>query len=116
MKLTAGNLASKPLVGRPLLPSSKSTQVIQRTATVPRANILDKLISLGGDKDVAIPSFRYDPSMQRWVKSNRPEGDIDVADTVIQPMSGPAYTVWPVMHAFLTAKKLKSVNEDEVRC
>lgn len=32
----------------------------------------------------------------------------------VTPLSGAAYTVWPVMHQYLTTKKkLKSVNQDE---
>ena len=33
--------------------------------------------------------------------------------TTVTPLSGAPYTVWPIMHTFLTSKKLKSVNQDE---
>ena len=32
---------------------------------------------------------------------------------VVTPMSGMPYTVWPVMHMYLTQKKLKTINQDE---
>jgi rhodanese-related sulfurtransferase len=56
------------------------------------------------------PGFRFDPNFQRWVKAPRLAGK---SNTTITPLSGPAFTAWPVMHYFLTEKKLKSVDKSE---
>jgi rhodanese-related sulfurtransferase len=60
------------------------------------------------DDDVV--GFRFDPSMQRWVRA--PHLKADRLEMTVQPLSGAAYTVWPVMHTYLTSKKLKSVDQD----
>ena len=54
--------------------------------------------------------FRFDPSMQRWVRA--PHLKAEATQTTVQPLSGGAYTVWPVMHTYLTGKKLKTVDQD----
>lgn len=48
---------------------------------------------------------------QRWVKA--PNKKVDESMLVVTPMSGMPYTVWPVMHTYLTKKKLKSINKDQ---
>lgn len=57
--------------------------------------------------------FVFDPSMQRWVRSKNRQ--VDPAQLVVTPKSGMPYTVWPVMHTYLTQKKLKSCSIDEAR-
>ncbi|KAI7840270.1 hypothetical protein COHA_006052 [Chlorella ohadii] len=61
----------------------------------------------GGD---GAPGFKFDGSMQRWVRDDRFAGK---SMTTVQPLSGTAYTVWPVMHTYLTEKGLKQVDEEE---
>lgn len=55
--------------------------------------------------------FVFDPSMQRWVRAKNKK--VDPAQLVVTPKSGMPYTVWPVMHTYLTNKKLKSCNQDQ---
>jgi len=57
--------------------------------------------------------FVFDPSMQRWVRSKNRQ--VDPAQLVVTPKSGMPYTVWPVMHTYLTQKKLKSCDIDQAR-
>lgn len=54
--------------------------------------------------------IRYDANMQRWVKDDR-VGEMD--EVVVQPMTGAAYTIWPVCHASLTSKGLKGVDAEK---
>lgn len=49
--------------------------------------------------------------MQRWIRAPNAKPTKDMF--TVTPLSGSAYTVWPVMHQYLTKKKLKSVNQDE---
>ena len=51
-------------------------------------------------------------SPQRWVRDPRWKGK---SITTVKPLSGGSYTVWPVMHGYLTGKKLQTVDVDEVR-
>lgn len=48
--------------------------------------------------------------MQRWVRDDRFIGKT-MAPTV-QPLSGTAYTVWPVMWMYLQERGLKQVDEE----
>jgi len=53
--------------------------------------------------------MKWDGANLRWVKNK------DAYFTaVVTPKSGVAYTVWPVVHTFLTEKKLKSMPAAEV--
>jgi rhodanese-related sulfurtransferase len=61
-------------------------------------------------KDDDVVGFRFDPSMQRWVRA--PHVKADRLEMTVQPLSGAAYTVWPVMHTYLTGKKLKTIDQD----
>lgn len=60
--------------------------------------------------------FRYDPSMQRWVRDNRVDLDFDDAefDPMVRPKTGSAYVLWPIMHSELMDYNLKSITPDEV--
>lgn len=50
--------------------------------------------------------------MQRWIRAPNYKPTKEMF--TVTPLSGSAYTVWPVMHRFLTQKKLKTINQDEV--
>ena len=63
------------------------------------------------EEEEMFTGFRYDPSMQRWIRAPNAKPTKDMF--TVTPLSGSAYTVWPVMHQYLTKKKLKSVNQDE---
>lgn len=52
--------------------------------------------------------FRFDESMQRWVRDDRFKGK---SMTLVRPKSGMPYTVWPVMHTYLVQKGLQSINQ-----
>jgi rhodanese-related sulfurtransferase len=57
--------------------------------------------------------FIWDGSMQRWRRAkNR---DVDPAQLTVTPKSGMPYTVWPVMHTYLTQKKLKSCTIEQAQ-
>ncbi|KAL6769906.1 hypothetical protein ACKKBG_A32820 [Auxenochlorella protothecoides x Auxenochlorella symbiontica] len=55
--------------------------------------------------------FRYDASMQRWVKDARYTGA--KYNTLITPKSGTPYTIWPVMHTELVRRKVRCVEPEE---
>jgi hypothetical protein len=54
---------------------------------------------------------RWDPALQRWLPTKE---KTDSTLTVIKPLTGSEYTVWPIMHSYLTKKKLKSIKGEEV--
>lgn len=55
--------------------------------------------------------FKWDGSNLRWVRDDRYAGISK--NTFIQPKTGPAYTIWPVVHAELTEAGVKSVTAEE---
>ncbi len=63
-------------------------------------------------KEEDVVGFRFDPSMQRWVRAPHLTGKTDRLETTVTALSGGTYTVWPVMHTYLTGKKLKTVDQD----
>ena len=46
-------------------------------------------------KDVKA-GIKWDPAMSRWIRDDKLAGKVD-APVEIQPKSGSAYTIWPVM-------------------
>eukprot|EP00884_Botryococcus_braunii_P023268 jgi/Botrbrau1/9625/Bobra.0131s0005.1 len=75
------------------------------------------------NKDDDEVRFRWNPAQSRWesVTAARDKGGKYSLDkweaggvATIQPKSGAAYTVWPVIHANLTKAKLKSLPAQEV--
>ncbi|MEW5304456.1 MAG: hypothetical protein WDW36_007066 [Sanguina aurantia] len=57
-----------------------------------------------------IKGLKYDGSNLRWVRDER-YGSMN--SYTVQPKTGIAYTVWPVVHTVLTEKKLKRVTVEE---
>ncbi|KAK3250866.1 hypothetical protein CYMTET_39778 [Cymbomonas tetramitiformis] len=56
-------------------------------------------------------SFKYDPAMQRWVKSKSEMAfDDPEFDPTVIPKSGSAYTLWPVVHSELMDRNLQSID------
>lgn len=53
--------------------------------------------------------WKFDGSMQRWVRDDRLAGK---SLTTVTPLSGTSYTVWPVMWDYLNRKGLKQVEEE----
>ena len=49
--------------------------------------------------------------LQRWVRA--PNKKVDPSMLVVTPKSGMPYTVWPVMHTYLSRKKLKTINQEQ---
>lgn len=68
------------------------------------------------------PRFKYDFANSRWIRVKKgskfdtdkytPEKWEEGGATVVTPKSGTAYTVWPVIHAELTRRKLPSVDAE----
>lgn len=106
MQLAAKPFTSNDLRIKPSRQSNRRAGVI----TPIRANLLDKLLNPTKEEEKPL-FFKYDPSMQRWVRSKSKAPS--AAETTMQPMSGPSYTVWPVCWAYLVSKKLKSIDEEE---
>ncbi|KAJ9519247.1 hypothetical protein QJQ45_017897 [Haematococcus lacustris] len=65
----------------------------------------------GAPKDASAIGFKWDGSNLRWVRDDRYIGVEQ--QTMIVPKSGTPYTVWPVIHAELTARNLQSVTAAE---
>eukprot|EP00197_Chlamydomonas_leiostraca_P009640 CAMPEP_0202865800 /NCGR_PEP_ID=MMETSP1391-20130828/6358_1 /ASSEMBLY_ACC=CAM_ASM_000867 /TAXON_ID=1034604 /ORGANISM="Chlamydomonas leiostraca, Strain SAG 11-49" /LENGTH=262 /DNA_ID=CAMNT_0049545677 /DNA_START=1 /DNA_END=789 /DNA_ORIENTATION=- len=64
--------------------------------------------------DKILPSnvgFKWDGSNLRWVRDDRYAGQ--TSNIYIQPKSGSAYVIWPVVHTLLTEKGLRSVKPAE---
>jgi rhodanese-related sulfurtransferase len=68
------------------------------------------------------PLFHPKPPPQRWIRVEKSRDNADkYADdkwvegggAVVTPKSGGSYVVWPVVHAYLTQKGLKSIPTDE---
>ncbi|KAK9845919.1 hypothetical protein WJX81_005977 [Elliptochloris bilobata] len=84
-------------------------------------SFLEMLVG-GGKKAEEEDRFKYDFANSRWVRV-KPEKDADGKytsgnwekgdATIITPKSGTPYTVWPVIHAKLTRRRLKSVPPGE---
>lgn len=64
---------------------------------------MDELPSNGG-------GVRWDGANLRWVKDPRVKKNVDAK---AKPLSGPEYTVWPVVHTTLVQNKLQSVECDK---
>lgn len=62
------------------------------------------------------PGFRYDPSMQRWVRDKRVNLAYDDKefDPYVRPKTGAPYILWPIQHSELMDYKLKSVAAQEI--
>lgn len=56
--------------------------------------------------------LRWRSCAQIWVADPRYKGR---SMTLVRPKSGIPYTVWPVMHSYLTKKGLKSVDQQQAR-
>jgi len=76
-----------------------------------------KQVGIEEDSKGGKTGFKYDPTMQRWVKTdnNTELLDADDFDPMIRPKwSGDAYTMWPVCHTALKEYGLKSLDPEEV--
>jgi rhodanese-related sulfurtransferase len=92
------------------LGSTKTAEKKKEVVKEEPKNLLNDVFS-SFQKDDDTVGFRFDPSMQRWVRAPHLKGS-DRLETTVQPLSGAAYTVWPVMHQYLTSKKLKTIDQD----
>ncbi|KAK9857616.1 hypothetical protein WJX84_011789 [Apatococcus fuscideae] len=61
-------------------------------------------------------TFKYNPAMQRWEKKKGgyKDGRKGNVESLITPLAGAAYTVWPVIHEELTQAGLESLPAAEV--
>ena len=59
--------------------------------------------------------FKWDPANSRWIRDDRVADTAWENNTTVQPLTGPAYTVWPVMHSLLMDSNLQSLTPEEVR-
>lgn len=83
-----------------------------RTASVvPQAKYKGELVDKVTIRDDGKASgFRFDPSMQRWLRDARADSVVDVT---VRPLAGQEYVVWPVIHYQLMEKKLLGVSPEE---
>lgn len=102
----------KAFVGTPLPAFRPATSRPRSTTRSVKTQALFGLKTKKEDAaDDDFVGFRYDPSMQRWIRA--PNAKPNKAVMTVTPLSGSPYTVWPVMHTYLTSKKLKSVDQDQ---
>jgi rhodanese-related sulfurtransferase len=106
----AAMIRPSPAAG--LLTPQRVAQPERRGARVAALPGLPDFLKKKEEEDDDFVGFVFDPSMQRWIRSKNVEASKGMTQVV--PLSGDPYTVWPVMHTFLTRKKLKSVTQDEV--
>jgi rhodanese-related sulfurtransferase len=102
-----------------------------RTAYVPRAekannplSIRPKIENRGTVEDLAKEGkasenigFRLDPATKKWVRDDKSGDKIanwaDKGGAIERPLSGGAYTVWPVVYLSLLDRGLKQVDSKE---
>jgi rhodanese-related sulfurtransferase len=113
--------------------AARSHQLAQRTAhVVARAEGTDnnplsvrpKIENVGKAEDLAKEGkasdkigFRFDPAMSKWVRDDK-SGDkvanwADKGGAIERPLTGSAYTVWPVVYLSLLDRGLTAVTGDE---
>ncbi len=66
------------------------------------------------DPNATKRGFKWDPANSRWLRDDRVADSAWENNTTVQPLTGPAYTVWPVMHSVLTDNNLQSLPPEEV--
>ncbi|KAL4458437.1 hypothetical protein ABPG75_013302 [Micractinium tetrahymenae] len=98
MLVSSGLTAGRPAFAAD---SHRTQRAARRTA---------RSIAVRAQKEEAAKGWKFDGSMQRWVRDDRFAGK---SLTTVQPLSGTAYTVWPVMWDYLNSKGLKQVEEEE---
>lgn len=67
------------------------------------------------DPDAKRRGFKWDPANSRWIRDDRVADTAWENNTVVRPLSGPNYIVWPVMHSVLLDNNLQSLKPDKVR-
>lgn len=78
------------------------------------ANDAQQKTKLKIDPNATKRGFKWDPANSRWIRDDRVADTAWENNTTVQPLSGPSYTVWPVMHSVLTDNNLQSLPPEEV--
>lgn len=83
---------------------------IRRSLNTSRSRVHVKAFFNTKKDEDELGGFVFDPSMQRWVRA--PNKKADKSMMTVTPLSGSPYVVWPVMHSYLSKRKLQSIDQD----
>lgn len=128
-----GHLVKAPRQASTFRPASFPARMPHsaRTAYVPRAEptnpplgIRPKIENVGVAEDLAKEGkasesigFRFDPATSKWIRDDKSGDKIanwaDKGGAIERPLSGGAYTVWPVVYLTLLDRGLKQVDAKE---